>query len=102
MVRAHRWWAVAVAAGGLLLPAMLFGASAVTPATTQPAPYSSVVAPAPAKLVPASSAEQAAREAQHANGGGRVLAVDLTPQGYRVKIIKHGEVRLVVIPAAGP
>jgi hypothetical protein len=91
-----------VAAGGIALPAVLLSAPAVTPGIAPPAAHSSAkTTPANSKLVPATSAEQAAREAQRANGGGRVLAVDLTPQGYRVKIIKHGEVRLVVVPAAG-
>lgn len=87
----------------MVLPAVPYSAPAVTTSgSTPPAAHSSSGATAPAaKIVPASTAEQAAREAQRANGGGRVLAVDLTPQGFRVKIIKHGEVRLVVVPASG-
>ena len=36
---------------------------------------------------------QAAREAQAANGGGRVLSVEPEGTGYRVKVLKDGEVR---------
>lgn len=35
----------------------------------------------------------AAREAQARNGGGRVLSVDPEDGGYRVKVLKNGEVR---------
>lgn len=35
----------------------------------------------------------AARQAQQRNGGGRVLAVDPDGAGYRVKVLKDGEVR---------
>lgn len=41
---------------------------------------------------------EAAREAQHANGGGRVLSVMREEDGYQVKLIKDGEVRIVFIP----
>ena len=36
---------------------------------------------------------QAARQAQAANGGGRVLSVEPEGTGYRVKVLKDGEVR---------
>lgn len=36
---------------------------------------------------------QAAREAQARNGGGRVLSVEPESSGYRVKVLKDGEVR---------
>jgi hypothetical protein len=36
---------------------------------------------------------QAARKAQAANGGGRVLSVEPEGTGYRVKVLKDGEVR---------
>ncbi|HEU0196118.1 MAG TPA: hypothetical protein VFQ88_02750 [Nevskiaceae bacterium] len=39
-----------------------------------------------------------ARRARHLNGGGRVLAVHAKPDGYHVKLIKHGEVRIVIVP----
>lgn len=35
----------------------------------------------------------AARRAQQQNGGGRVLSVDPENGGYRVKVLKDGEVR---------
>lgn len=35
----------------------------------------------------------AARAAQQRNGGGRVLSVDPDGSGYRVKVLKDGEVR---------
>ena len=35
----------------------------------------------------------AARRAQQQNGGGRVLSVDREGDGYRVKVLKDGEVR---------
>ena len=35
----------------------------------------------------------AARRAQQRNGGGRVLSVDPDGSGYRVKVLKDGEVR---------
>ena len=41
---------------------------------------------------------EAARKAQHANGGGRVLSVRRNADGYQVKLIKEGEVRIVFIP----
>lgn len=39
-----------------------------------------------------------ARRAQRINGGGRVLAVDPVNEGYRVKLLKNGDVRVVVVP----
>lgn len=36
--------------------------------------------------------------AQRQNGGGRVLAVDRNDQGYRVKLLKDGDVRIVYVP----
>jgi hypothetical protein len=36
---------------------------------------------------------EAARRAQQQNGGGRVLSVDPEDGGYRVKVLKDGEVR---------
>ncbi|HEX7381228.1 MAG TPA: hypothetical protein VF265_03640, partial [Nevskiaceae bacterium] len=40
----------------------------------------------------------AAAQAQKLNGGGRVLSVRETNTGYHVKLIKQGEVRIVVVP----
>lgn len=41
---------------------------------------------------------QAARQAQSQYGGGRVLSVDPANGGYRVKLERHGDVRVVFIP----
>lgn len=41
---------------------------------------------------------EAARHAQRINGGGRVLSVSRGHDGYRVKLIKNGEVRVVFVP----
>lgn len=38
-------------------------------------------------------AAAAARQAQRANGGGRVLSVEPEGSGFRVKVLKDGEVR---------
>jgi len=40
---------------------------------------------------------EAARHAQRVNGGGRVLSVMHANGGYRVKLIKNGEVRVVFV-----
>lgn len=45
---------------------------------------------------------EAARLAQARNGGGRVLDVVSTPDGWRVKLVKAGEVRTVMISADSP
>lgn len=39
-----------------------------------------------------------AQRAQQMNGGGRVLSVDPHEQGYRVKLLKDGEVRVITVP----
>jgi len=46
------------------------------------------------------SPHQAARIAQEQNGGGRVLAVDRNDSGYRVKLLKNGDVRIVYVPGS--
>lgn len=43
------------------------------------------------------SAAQAARQAQQRYGGGRVLSVDSMGDGYRVKLLREGDVRVVFI-----
>lgn len=43
-------------------------------------------------------AREAAREAQAINGGGRVLSVDEANGGWRVKLLKDGNVRFVFVP----
>lgn len=40
---------------------------------------------------------EAARHAQRVNGGGRVLSVMHANGGYRVKLIKNGEIRVVFV-----
>ena len=44
------------------------------------------------------SASDAARQAQSINGGGRVLSVDEARGGWRVKLLKDGNVRFVFVP----
>ena len=44
------------------------------------------------------SSGQAAERAQQLNGGGRILAVDPAQSGYRVRVLKDGEVRSVYVP----
>lgn len=41
------------------------------------------------------SPNEAARRAQRENGGGRVLSVESSGDGYRVKLLRDGEVRIV-------
>lgn len=41
---------------------------------------------------------QAAKEAQRQYGGGKVLSVDPSGDGYRVKLLRDGDVRVVFIP----
>lgn len=47
---------------------------------------------------PTLSPAEAARIAQERNGGGRVLSVDRGGDGYRVKLLKNGDVRVVYVP----
>lgn len=47
---------------------------------------------------PRLSPGQAAREAQRQYGGGKVLSVDPAGDGYRVKLLRDGDVRIVIIP----
>lgn len=44
------------------------------------------------------SSNEAAKIAQKQQGGGRVLAVDLTDEGYRVKLLQKGDVHIVLVP----
>eukprot|EP00611_Tribonema_gayanum_P022519 TRINITY_DN4528_c0_g1_i2.p1 TRINITY_DN4528_c0_g1~~TRINITY_DN4528_c0_g1_i2.p1 ORF type:complete len:100 (+),score=25.46 TRINITY_DN4528_c0_g1_i2:333-632(+) len=41
------------------------------------------------------SPNEAAKRAQRENGGGRVLSVEPSGDGYRVKLLRDGEVRIV-------
>ena len=43
------------------------------------------------------TASQAAQEAQRRYGGGKVLSVDSTGEGFRVKLLRNGDVRVVFI-----
>lgn len=43
------------------------------------------------------SANEAARRAQAENGGGRVLSVEPSGDGFRVKLLRDGEVRVVYV-----
>jgi len=59
--------------------------------------------PPPATFTPGAndrsiSPSEAARIAQQQNGGGRVLAVERGDRGYRVKLLKNGDVRIVYVP----
>jgi hypothetical protein len=56
------------------------------------------VVQAPHAAEPRSSPYAAAQRAQELNGGGRVLAVEPGDNGYRVKLLKQGEVRVVTVP----
>ncbi len=47
---------------------------------------------------PSKSAAQAATEARKRYGGGKVLAVEETPSGFRVKLLRQGNVRIVFVP----
>lgn len=40
---------------------------------------------------------EAAQRAQQINGGGRVLSVERAGDGYRVKLLRDGEVRVVYV-----
>lgn len=42
--------------------------------------------------------DEAAKQAQRMNGGGRVLSVEPSEGGHRVKLLKNGEVRVLVVP----
>jgi hypothetical protein len=43
------------------------------------------------------SPNEAAQRAQQINGGGRVLSVEKAGNGYRVKLLREGEVRVIVV-----
>jgi len=47
---------------------------------------------------PPGRSDQIAREAQRQNGGGRVLSVQPTEGGHRVKLLKDGEVHVLTVP----
>lgn len=45
------------------------------------------------------SPNEAAMQAQRNHGGGRVLSVDPAGNGYRVKLLQHGDVNIIFVPA---
>ena len=61
-------------------------------------PRGSVQEPAVSEKDSGLSAQEAARQAQSINGGGRVLSVDQANGGWRVKLLKDGNVRFVFVP----
>lgn len=81
---------VAQATGFGLPPAPRLGQPASTPDT--------FVAPDTEPPHSQRSPKQAAREAQQINSGGRVLSVDAANGGWRVKLLKDGNVRIVFVP----
>lgn len=78
------FWAALAQAGVTLLPA--------APRLTLPSTFVA------AQDLPEITPNQAAHRAQQMNGGGKILAVDAVPGGYRVKLLKDGEVRIVFVP----
>jgi hypothetical protein len=44
------------------------------------------------------SPQEAAREAQQRNGGGRILSVESASGGWRVKLLKEGNINIVFVP----
>ena len=75
-------------------PPPAFGGPRPAPAPEPPRPQA---VPQQQEFRPLSSGE-AAHRAQQINGGGRVLAVDPAQSGYRVRVLKDGEVRSVYVP----
>jgi hypothetical protein len=53
---------------------------------------------APEQPLARMSPAEAARIAQMQNGGGRVLEVEPSGDGWRVRLVKEGEVRTVFVP----
>lgn len=59
--------------------------------------------PAPSTLTlsqdaPEISPNEAAQKAQLLNNGGKILAVEAVAGGYRVKLLKDGEVKIIFVP----
>ncbi|MGQ0529837.1 MAG: hypothetical protein ACT4PG_08520 [Panacagrimonas sp.] len=87
--------------------AAILGSAVLTPtAAARPKEFRGLEAPEAGRppdsfidrRVSSMSASQAAREAQMRYGGGRVLSVDPAGDGYRVKLLRDGDVRVVFIP----
>lgn len=70
------------------------------PAYAQQPPPPQMAAPAfqpPRPAGPAMSRSDAIRQAQERTGGGRVLGADPAENGYRVRVLKNGEVSTVYV-----
>jgi len=61
-------------------------------------PRQQMFAPQQRPQGPGVSRDEAMRRAQQMNGGGRILAADPAESGYRVRVLKDGEVRSVYVP----
>lgn len=61
-------------------------------------PRQQMFAPPQRPQGPGVSRDEAMRRAQQMNGGGRILAADPAESGYRVRVLKDGEVRSVYVP----
>lgn len=102
----------ALALAALLLCALPAGADSVVPAlpgtSGMPVTDTGHATAALPTLTPSSlhtstrpvDSATAARRAKQFNGGGRVLSVYPETDGYHVRILKHGEVRVVVVPGS--
>jgi hypothetical protein len=94
-----RRWATFLALAGAGFAAAAFP-PLPAPSRGGPAAPQTLVPPGVELSTPAPTldAGDAAREAQQLNGGGRVLAVESTRDGWRVKLLKDGNVRIVYVP----
>lgn len=75
--------------------------AAPTPPTGHVLPPTAQESREPAERVAPAGAHTpaaAARIAQKLNGGGRVLSVEPAAGGWRVKLLKDGDVRIVFVP----
>jgi len=68
------------------------------PPPVRPGPQGGDTFLAPPRPERSLSAGEAAKRAQQMNGGGRVLSVEPATNGYRVKLLKDGEVNAVLVP----
>ncbi|ROH89555.1 hypothetical protein ED208_10525 [Stagnimonas aquatica] len=100
-------WTGSASAAGALEPARLMQVQAPLPAQPPHWPSNGSQRHLPAAGFSAAedrteeddlSAGEAARQAQQLNGGGRVLSVEQAHDGWRVKLIKNGDVRIVFVP----
>lgn len=49
-------------------------------------------------VLPERTPNEAAEKAQEMTGGGKILSVEPVSGGYRVKLLKDGEVKIVMVP----